>query len=78
MLPLDVPRGRRIDILSRLLRQPWRFLLKGKSVTRLVLMLSVGGMLATGLPQPLGPLAGVFFVGWAAYNWKRGYFRARR
>ena len=53
MLPSDVPRGRRIDILSRMLRQPWRFLLKGKGTTRFVLMLSVSGMLITGLPQPL-------------------------
>jgi len=78
MLPSDVPRGRRIDILSRLLRQPWRFLLKGKGVTRLVLMLSVAGMLATGLPQPLGWITGLCFVAWTAHDWKSGHFRTRR
>lgn len=78
MLPSDVPRGRRIDILSRMLRQPWRFLLKGKGMTRLVLMLSVSGMLITGLPQPLGWGIGLFFLIWAGYDWKNGHFRTRR
>jgi hypothetical protein len=78
MLPSDVPRGRRIDILSRMLRQPWRFLLKGKGTTRFVLMLSVSGMLITGLPQPLGWATGLFFLAWAGYDWKNGYFRTRR
>jgi hypothetical protein len=78
MLPLDVPRGRRIDILSRMLRQPWRFLLKGKGITRLVLMIGVSGMLMTGLPHPLGVGLGLCFVIWIGYDWKKGYFRTRR
>ena len=78
MLPSDVPRGRRIDILSRLLKQPWRFLLKGKGVTRLILMLSVSAMLVTGLPKTLGWFVGICLLLWMINDWKNGYFRSQR
>lgn len=66
MLPHDTPRGRRIDIRGRLLRQPWRFLLKGRKVTRLVLLLAVGMMMAVSLPYPLDLLVGGCFLVWMA------------